>query len=1126
MHCPGPRHSLGTFLILTAILATSAIVRGNIYDYSLTASSVANKAWRPQIQTDKAQLTLGQPVDRELKAGATDDYRIPLKAGEYLQLSIAQLKIDVSYTIYEPHGKAIGTINWEDQDAPESLWLGADESGDYRLAITGVTVKGANAHYSATLVKVGELKTAPINDLTYVKAYRLFFQAESLSRQKDKESIRQAAEAYEQALPLWRAVKDRIGEANTLDGLGFVLSTLSENDKAIESYKAAIEIWRSVNNHQREEANSLHDLAQSGLSFSERMDILKKEQELRRLLNDSKGQALALSNIGAAYLQQADFQVTLAYFQEALTLGRASGDTATEARILSNIGAVYFSLGEFQSAFDYSKQVLPLRRAAGDHRGESITLANLGSIYRELGEPQRSLEYYRQALLLIRQVTDPTTEASLLDALGLSYYALGDYPKALECHQQSLALRRELKEKIGEGSALNNIANAYARIGERQKALDYFEQSLQLRRATGDRRGETSTLQNAGELYRESGQIAKARAYFEQGLGLSRSTKNRFSEAQLLYDLARIEQDAGHPVAARAQVENAIDIIESTRARVTSTDLRASFLASKQGFYELDIDLLMQSYLRDRNQESLIKAFSVSERERARSLLDNLKESGTQVRAGILPALLQRERALKAKLNQAAESQIRLLGGQHTEEQVTELARKVEAAASDYEQLLAEIRRSSPHYASLTQPATISLDEVQREVLDPDTLLLEYALGTKRSYLWVVGNNSIHGFQLPSRAEIESRARHIYDLMTARNHFERFEDPRDRQARIAKADDQFEQAAADLSRLLLPPVVRQSSKQRLLIVSDGALQYLPFAALHLPDIPQRKPRPASHESLISKFEIINLPSASALKVLRSEIAGRKPAPRTIAVLADPVFDKKDERVKGSNHVADQSNPEHSALHDQLTRSITDLAAIDEGALLPLRRLPFTRLEADAIAELTAPAERKEAIGFAANRDAALDPQLAQYRYIHFATHGLLNTRHPELSGIVLSLVDQNGVEQDGFLLANEIYNLNLPAELVVLSGCKTGLGKEIKGEGMVSLTRSFMYAGAARVIVSLWDVNDRSTAELMTQFYREALGTHLSPAAALRSAQLALAKSPRWHAPYYWAPFVLQGEYR
>ena len=195
--------------------------------------------------------------------------------------------------------------------------------------------------------------------------------------------------------------------------------------------------------------------------------------------------------------------------------------------------------------------------------------------------------------------------------------------------------------------------------------------------------------------------------------------------------------------------------------------------------------------------------------------------------------------------------------------------------------------------------------------------------------------------------------------------------------------------------------------------------------------------------------------------------------------------------------------------------------------LEIDRLPSTRQEARAILDLVPRADRFEALDFHANRLAATSPELSQYKFVHFATHGLLNSSHPGLSGLIFSLVDRQGNDQDGFLSAHEVFDLNLPVDLVVLSGCRTGLGKEIKGEGMLGLTRGFMYAGAARVAVSLWDVNDMSTAELMKHFYGGMLGKeNLSPSAALRDAQVAMWKSSRWHAPYYWAAFVLQGEYR
>ena len=277
-----------------------------------------------------------------------------------------------------------------------------------------------------------------------------------------------------------------------------------------------------------------------------------------------------------------------------------------------------------------------------------------------------------------------------------------------------------------------------------------------------------------------------------------------------------------------------------------------------------------------------------------------------------------------------------------------------------------------------------------------------------------------------------------------------------------------------------------------------------------------------------------LPSATTLSVLRRGIAGRPPAPKLIAALADPVFDEKDERLlvakkkPGSGSAVVSVSARRSAevpVWSYLERSAQDLGDDREG--LKLTRLPFTRDEANAIARMVGVNERHVRLDFDANRQAATNPELAQYRFVHFATHGILNSAHPNLSGLAFSLVNEEGQPQDGFLRASEIYNLRLSADLVVLSACRTGLGKEIRGEGLIGLTRAFMYAGAARVMVSLWDINDEGTAELMKRFYGNLLGrTKMSPAAALRSAQVSMAADKRWSSPYYWAGFTLQGEPR
>jgi CHAT domain-containing protein len=252
-----------------------------------------------------------------------------------------------------------------------------------------------------------------------------------------------------------------------------------------------------------------------------------------------------------------------------------------------------------------------------------------------------------------------------------------------------------------------------------------------------------------------------------------------------------------------------------------------------------------------------------------------------------------------------------------------------------------------------------------------------------------------------------------------------------------------------------------------------------------------------------------------LAVLREEFGNRKPASKAVAVLADPVFSASDSRlaqaVKTAAHSFDSVDAQRSAA---------------ESGVDGLVRLRFSRQEADEIARLAGDKRNLKAVDFAANRATATDPRLGDYQIVHFATHGLINNQHPDLSGIVLSLVDEQGAAQNGFLRLYDIYNLKLNADLVVLSACQTALGKEIKGEGLVGLTRGFMYAGAPRVVATLWRIDDRASAAMMRRFYEAMLKDGLRPAAALRAAQLSMLRDRRWAASHFWAPFTLQGEWR
>jgi CHAT domain-containing protein len=528
------------------------------------------------------------------------------------------------------------------------------------------------------------------------------------------------------------------------------------------------------------------------------------------------------------------------------------------------------------------------------------------------------------------------------------------------------------------------------------------------------------------------------------------------------------------------------------RTKVTSQELRASFFASKQDYYEFYIDLLMQMHSQAPGQGFDALALQASERARARSLLDILNEAGADIRQGVDPQLLERERAIETELASLEERRIQLLGGEHSPEQAAQLEEEIDRLVRQYRQVQADIRATSPRYAALTQPQPLNLAQIQAQVLDEESLLLSYSLGKERSFLWAVTSDGIESYELPPRAEIDAAARAFRDALITPS------------MRIRK--QKAAQIAAQLSELVLAPVRDRLEDRRLLIVADGALQYVPFSAL-----PIRANEGASGAvvPLVVEHELVTLPSASAIAVLRREIDGRPPAPKTLAVFADPVFSAKDERLDASSNASNSLKQNSPGLPGSLQ----------------FNRLPFTRDEAEKILALVPPSEQTKAFGLAANRDKATSEELSQYQIVHYATHGILDSSNPELSGLVFSLVDERGKPQNGFVRLHDIFNLDLPAQLVVLSACETGLGQNIRGEGLVGLTRGFMYAGAARVVVSLWSVDDEATSLLMVDFYRGMLQEGLTAAAALRQAQIAMWQRQQWEAPYYWAAFTVQGEW-
>jgi CHAT domain-containing protein/Tfp pilus assembly protein PilF len=953
---------------------------------------------------------------------------------------------------------------------------------------------------------------------------------------------RKALDKFNDALPILRTVGDRKLEAIVLYNTGMAYWALGKMQSAQDKLNEALLILRAIGD-RRGEAVTLGNIGAISKSVGDVPKALDKFNDVLpvlRAIGDRQGEAVTLGNIGNAYMSLGDIRKALDKFNESTLISRAVGDRKLEASTLNNMGMAYWSLGDIQKALDKLNEVLPIRRAIGDRDGEATTLNNIGAVYRSFGETQKALEMYNEALPIRRAIGDRDGEATTLNNIGAVYRSFGEMQKALETYNEALPIRRQTADRRGEAITLKNIGIVYRSLGDIQKALEKYNEALSISRAIGARSEEGSALHDIGDAYAQLGEVQKALEKYNEALSIKLATGERLDEADTLVSIAQAERKLGNLTRAQQRIEQAIDTVESVRAEIRPQDLRASYFALHRMYYETYIDILMDRHRQGPAAGFSAAAFAVSERSRARSLLELLKELRADIRQGVDGSLLERERSLQQLLNAKAAAQSNLLKRNHTPAQAEAAAKEIASITNEFEELRAKIRESSPQYADLTQPQPLSLAEIQKQVLDPDTLLLEYSLGDDASYLFVVSQTSITSHRLPKRAEIEAAARRVRSLLitpqfgATEAKYQAHIKAAGEAGAAGEAEAGYWPRAAELSRMLLGPVASQLGRKRLAIVADGALQYIPFAALPAPSPGNDKRRNsgAGWRPLFVEHEIVSLPSASTLATLRRETAGRKPAEKSLAVLADPVFTDDDARVRRNASKTRAVEESRSADSDEknigfLQMSRSGLETGVTRAEAAFGRLLGTRHEAAAISALVPERERKRALDFVASRTTALSPELGQYRILHFATHGMLNSLHPELSGIVLSLVDEAGKPQDGFLRLQDIYNLKLPVELVVLSACQTGLGKEIKGEGLIGLTRGFMYAGAPRVVASLWKVDDRATSELMKRFYRGMLGPDaLRPADALRKAQLSMWKEKQWREPYYWAAFVLQGEWK
>jgi CHAT domain-containing protein len=811
-------------------------------------------------------------------------------------------------------------------------------------------------------------------------------------------------------------------------------------------------------------------------SLSQARDLWTQSGEL-------EDAAAAIANLGTIHHYIGEHQAARECFETALPglLGRGAEWIRGEA--LNNLGMSLWQLGEFRTALGALQESLNLLSKIGNLRGESAALNNLGIMNGELGNHQQARTFYRRALALARNLGEPISEAFVRYNLGAVYHALDDDRSAVETLESARALFQKTHQARAEGRTWLRLAEIeftteprlvlphaaraadlarpandtrtlagalllqgrqYAREGAPLKAQTNYETALGIYTDLHSPAGRASVLEEIAALRTEAGQLEESARCLDEAIGIRRDLGMQDALAESWYRKALVDSKRQDWEESRRDVQAAIGAAEGVRSGSSNARDRMNYLAARRRYYGFAIGLLMQ-------MPNEREALEISEQAKARALLESIR----------LPA--RRAEPRSARLTEAIAGWSYRLAEAHSESEASGIRRRLDGLLAELNDLESGIAPGS--LAGTT--SVLNAAEIQRVAAGPDTAFVEYFLGEKESWAWVVTPQSITAHRLPSQARIEGAARRLLANWSSPT------------ANRAASDGGS--AAAELLRLMWTPLPL-SAARRIIISPDGVLHSVPFAALAGP-----------------RGEVVVTPSATVLAALQKRGHPPAAAKKQIAIVADPVFDAGDARL-GPRTV--------------------------RGASGGFPRLGFSRTEAAAIQRLFSPDESYVAMDFSASRQLLRSGQLDGYRLLHIATHAIPDESMPDLSAIVLSLRTETGAVQDGFLRLHEIAGLKLRADVVTLSGCGTGLGKNVSGEGPLSLARGFLQAGARSVVVSLWNVEDEATAALMRGFYRD-LSTKsripLRPAESLRRAQEAVRADPRWAHPYFWAGWMVVG---
>jgi CHAT domain-containing protein/tetratricopeptide (TPR) repeat protein len=885
--------------------------------------------------------------------------------------------------------------------------------------------------------------------------------------------------------------------------LGRLYARTGSIEQADQAYKNATEVPGTLSPDLRATAwRELGKWYESRGNSKSAIDAYDRSAKAFIGVGDKNAAAEVLTFAGRLLHDQSAIPTALDYFEKALALGPDQPDIL--AYVSYHLGMTMSEMGYRSSALEKlldAERYFEALRAKDPtddfvDEGEAYVFANIGLLYSRLGQYQIGLPYTDKAIKL----AEPKFIAAAAYAhlyRGMNLIGLQKRAEADSAFGQSLKYWKAMNDKRGEAMATVNLGGFFFDRREYQEALQYLRKAQELQQdpAVNDLYGLAYTFTNIGRIWGELGRIEEGLAILKDALPLRKKVGDREGEAITLYMIGLLESKREQYAEAHKQLGLSRAILDEMRRDIGHRNLRATFFSTVRRVYQLDVDVLIRLGLANGSQEVIDESLTLNDNTRARSLVEVLAAERIGEQTVADAELLSNSQRLRDRLStlrgrllvlqQDPVPGVPSASRAETDRQAIAVAAEINEVIGELQIVENKIDSGNPNLAAIINPPQLTVQQI-RGLLDGETVLLEYFLGEKDSYMWVVTNDPRQPVRLEKlpdgRARIEDIANKLRILL--------------RDPQTTESKTKLEQLSLELSRILIKPARPYIGRKRLAIVADGILQYLPFAVLSSLD--------DKWQPLIKDREIIKLPSVAALFAIRQK--PRRIARLDLALITDPTYEMGN---PGKNGVT---------------------ASVPNRYAPPLEQLAFAQLEKNYLQQIFSEAQLSLKVweGPDANRQNATSPALKDFRIVQYTAHGKADDEHPENSGIFLSLYGRDGRRIENYFVGlSDIYRMQLNADLVVLAACETALGKEVKGEGLIGITRGFMYSGVPTVMSSLWEAHQFHTVSLIRMFYESMArkDKKATVGASLREAQIYLLEQ-RKLPPYYWAAFELQGDWR